>query len=122
MRLDFGSINEDRFNSGSVFFLYGNFKRSFDVFCDFTAEKLKKKFISAKLCVRCYSTTACIKAADNQYGLFGDSLNLFCVRGVEDNHFDKLSSFFSFANSIFILECGDYKKSKQKLTKKSERR
>ncbi len=112
MKLDFGNINESNFNVGSVFFLYGNFKRSFDVFCDFLTEKLKTKFYGAELNVNYCSVVECTKIINAQCDLFGNNLNLFCIRNVEDNHLDKLTPLFSSVNSIFVLESGDYRKSK----------
>lgn len=112
MKLDFGKINENNFNVGSVFFLYGNFKRSFDVFCDFLTEKLKTKFDGTELTVNYCSVAECAKIISAQCDLFENNLNLFCIRGVEDNHLDKLTPLFSSVSSIFVLESGDYRKSK----------
>lgn len=112
MKLDFGNINENNFHVGSVFFLYGNFKRSFDVFCDFLTEKLKTKFDDAELTVNYCSVAECVKIINAQCDLFGNNLNLFCIRGIEDNHLDKLTPLFSSVSSVFVLESGDYRKSK----------
>ncbi len=112
MKQDFGNIDDSHINAGSTFFLYGNFKRSFEVFCDFVAEKSKYKFDSAEISVNWCSVNECEKIISNQCDLFGNNLNIFCIRNIEDSHFDKLSAFFKSVSSIFILESGDYRKSK----------
>ncbi|MBR1734702.1 MAG: hypothetical protein IJ730_04560 [Alphaproteobacteria bacterium] len=112
MKLDFGNINDTHLKIGSVFFLYGNFKRTFDVFCDFISEKIKYKYYEASLTVNFCSINECEKIINNQCDLFGNNINIFCIKNIEDNHIEKLSHFFTSINCIFILESGDYKKSK----------
>lgn len=112
MKLDFGNIGNNHINTGSVFFLYGNFKRSFEVFCDFIVEKSKHKFDGAEIYVNWCSVNECEKILRSQCDLFGNNINIFCIRNVEDGHFNKLSDFFKSISSIFILESGDYRKSK----------
>lgn len=113
MKIEFGSINESHFKTGSVFFLFGNFKRSFDVFCDFATEKVKNMLPGSDVIVNYVPISECSKIISNQCDLFGTTIHIFCIRNIEDSHLEKLTSLFKeSSNNIFILESGDFRKSK----------
>lgn len=111
MKVDFKNINSTNLKVGSIFYLYGNYKKTFEVFCSFVLEEFQKKAltVNARLC----SVPECLKTLNGQCDLFGDEVNCFCIRNVEDSHLEKISTFFEQKNSIFILESGNYYKSKK---------
>lgn len=111
MKTDFKNINEKNINPNSVFFLYGNNRRPFTVFCDFVIDILKKKF--ADVDIFYVSVSDCLKIIENQCDLFGTKINCFCIKGIEDSHLAKLDSWLGTDNNIFILDSGDFMKSKK---------
>jgi hypothetical protein len=50
---------------------------------------------------------------NGQCDLFKKSIDCFCIKNVEDNHLEKVSKFFEEKNCVFILESGNYMKSKK---------
>ena len=111
MKTDFKNINEKNIKPNSVFFIYGNNKKTFAMFCDFIIEKLKMNF--ADVNAHYVSVSDCIKIAENQCDLFGTKINCFCIKGVEDSHKEKLKPLLGTENNCFILDTGDYAKSKK---------
>jgi hypothetical protein len=111
MKMEFKNINDKVIAEKSVFYLYGNYKKSFDVFCRFLAEKLKKK--SPEVDVFFVSVADCLEIVRAQCDLFGLKTNCFCIRNVEDQHWEKISTAFNLDKNIFVLESGDYGKSKK---------
>lgn len=110
MKIEFKDINDKSFSPGKVFFLYGNYKNTFNTFCDTALCSLRGKYdVSSYFC----TVTECNKIADNQCDLFGENVTCFCIRNVEDNHLDKLSPYLGNPDKVFILESGDYGKSKK---------
>jgi hypothetical protein len=111
MKTDFKSINPGNIRAGSIFYLYGNYKKTFEVFCNFVQNELQSKANT----VNVYSCTVaeCSKIMNGQCVLFGGGINCFCIRNVEDSHLEKVSNFFSDENSVFILESGNYSRSKK---------
>jgi rubrerythrin len=114
MKIDFGNINDNHIKAESIFYLYGNCKRTFGVFCDFILEKLKNKFSISMNDVEIFyvSASECVKIVNSQCDLFGTKISFFCVKNVEDGHADKLLQIFGNKNNVFVLESGDYIKSK----------
>ena len=111
MKTDFKNISGANIKSNSVFFLYGNNKKPFGVFCDFVIDDLKKKFSDVDVY---FPTVAeCKKIMENQCDLFGTKVNCFCIKGVEDSHLEKLDSLLATDGNCFILDSGDYGKSKK---------
>ena len=94
-----------------MFFIYGNNRRPFTVFCDFVTDILKKKF--ADVDIFYVSVADCLKLIENQCDLFGTKINCFCIKGVEDSHLPKLDSWLGTDNNVFILDSGDFMKSKK---------
>lgn len=96
---------------GQVFFLYGNYKKTFDVTCEFIVSLLKRKSpnVQVKNC-----TFAEYEQEQNfsQCDLFGTKLSCYCIRKIEDKHLEKIKNL-SRENSVFVLECGDFFKSKK---------
>ncbi|MDR1561079.1 MAG: hypothetical protein LBS23_01855 [Holosporaceae bacterium] len=115
MKIEFGNINDNHINSGKIFYLYGNYKKTFGVFCDFLREKFRNKFAFSFENIEVFhvSVAECIKTINSQCDLFGNKISFFCIRNIEDNHMDKLTPLFHSKNNIFILESGDYGKSKK---------
>jgi hypothetical protein len=115
MKIDFPNINDGHINIPKVFYLYGNCKRTFGIFCDFIIGKFKNKFSISSDNTEIFNVpiSECVGAVNSQCDLFGTKINFFCVRNIEDNHEGKLAALFGTANNIFILESGDYLKSKK---------
>lgn len=110
MKLEFKNAPYN-IKEGQVFFLYGNYKKSFDLFCDFVISKLKEKRsnVQAKHCTLAeYEKDQCFSQCD----LFESKLTCFCIRGIEDKHLEKIQNFLR-GNNVFILESGDFLKSKR---------
>jgi succinate dehydrogenase flavin-adding protein (antitoxin of CptAB toxin-antitoxin module) len=109
------NINDTHINIPKIFFLYGNYKKTFGAFCDFIIEKFRKKFqLSAgDIDIFYMSVAECVGTVNSQCDLFGTKISFFCLRNIEDNHEGKLSPFFGTPNNIFILESGDYMKCKK---------
>jgi hypothetical protein len=111
MKADFKNINEKHIVPGSVFYLYGNYKKTFDVFCDFMCGKFQEKSLNVSM--HFCSINDCADIISNGYDLFEEKFYCLCIRNVEDKHIEKLSPFLNVSNNIFILESGDYVKSKK---------
>lgn len=110
MKLEFKNAPYN-IKEGQIFFLYGNYKKSFDLFCDFVISKLveKRSNVQVKYC----TVTEYEKNQNfSQCDLFESKLTCFCIRGIEDKHLEKIQNF-SRENSVFILESGDFFKSKK---------
>ncbi|MDR0555701.1 MAG: hypothetical protein LBG20_01655 [Holosporaceae bacterium] len=112
MKTDFKTIKDEHLKAGSVFYLYGNNKETFEVFCDFALEGLRKKYSA----VRTYycSVVECQKIiGGGQCDLFDTHLDCFCIKNLEDDHLEKVRHFFGEENSVFLLESGNYLRSKK---------
>lgn len=110
MKLEFKNVPYN-IKEEQIFFLYGNFKKTFDLFCDFVASKLREK--RANVQVRNYTFSEYEKSQDfSQCDLFGSKITCYCIRGIEDKHLEKIQNFPK-ENSVFILESGDFFKSKK---------
>ncbi len=92
---------------GSVFYLYGNCKRTFEVFCNFVASKLKN--VRLYYCTMAEYEKSCNLS---QNDLFDNRICCYCIRGVEDKHTAQIEQL-PCSNNIFILESGNYAKSKK---------
>jgi len=115
VKIDFGNITNNHIEPGKVFYLYGNYKKSFDVFCDFVVEKFRSKFKYPLENLNTFhvSVSECTKIMNSQCDLFGTQTRFFCIRNIEDNHIDRLTELFRNSNDIFILNSGDYRKTKK---------
>ncbi|MDR1375530.1 MAG: hypothetical protein LBJ45_01810 [Holosporaceae bacterium] len=98
-------------NAGSAFYLYGNYKKTFAVFCDFVCEQLQQKGL--KTALHFCSVSECLDSINEQCDLFETKIHCFCVRNVEDRHWEKLAPFLNESSNVFVLESGDYAKSKK---------
>jgi len=96
---------------GQVFFLYGNYKKAFDLFCNFVASKLKEKRSNVQI-KNCTVAEYEKNRSFSQCDLFENKLTCYCIRGIEDKHLENIRNF-SRENSVFILESGDFFKSKK---------
>ncbi|MDR3151772.1 MAG: hypothetical protein LBT67_02880, partial [Holosporaceae bacterium] len=114
MKLDFRNIDDSIVRDGVDFYLYGNFKKTFGVFCDFLREKLVRKYDAENVALfSCSTIFDCLKNLRGQCSLFGGGVNVFCLKNVEDVHWEKLQPFLGTAGNVFLLESGDYVKSKK---------
>ena len=111
MKIEFKNLTEKHFQPGRVFYLYGNYKKTFGVFCDFAITALNKNFPNVD--VHFYSVNECLKTINEQCDLFGTNISCFCIRNVEDNHLEKIKPYLGNTDKIFLLESGDYPKSKK---------
>lgn len=109
MKIEFKNIR--RASDSDVFFLYGNYKKSFHVFCDFVHEKLlqQHEFIERKF----VSIQQMQEISSQQYDLFDARTCCYCIRNVEDSHLAKLEQLIADKIGTFVLECGDFTKSKK---------
>jgi hypothetical protein len=111
MRIDFRNMGRDHIKAGSVFFLYGNYKKIFEVFCDFILEVLHER--QAEVDVHFCSVAESLKIINGECDLFETKINCFFIKNVEDAHLEKVVRFFDEKNGIFVLESGNYLKSKK---------
>ena len=110
MKLEFKNAPYN-IKEGQVFFLYGNYKKSFDLFCDFVTSRLKEKRSNVQ--VKHCSLAEYEKIQSfSQCDLFEDKLTCYCISGIEDKHIEKVQNF-SRENNVFILRSGDFFKSKK---------
>lgn len=110
MKIEFKN-SANKIKSGEIFFLYGNYKKTFDVFCDFVSEQLKKNNSEVK--TKNFTFVEYEKFQKfSQCDLFSNCITCFCIRGVEDKHLEKIKNF-PRKNNVFILESGEYFKSKK---------
>jgi hypothetical protein len=110
MKADFRNI-DSRINVGAFFYLYGNYKKTFEPFCDFVKDKLREKSLEPKIYF--CSVAECLKIINGQCDLFETGADCFCVRNIEDNHMESVAKFFNEKNRVFILESGNYLKCKK---------
>ncbi len=110
MKLEFKNVPYN-IKEGQVFFLYGNYRKAFDLFCDFVVSKLKEKWINIQVKTCTISEHEKLQSF-SQCDLFESKLTCYCIRGIEDKHLEKIQNF-SRENSIFILESGDFFKAKK---------
>ena len=96
---------------GQIFFLYGNYKRTFDLVCEFIGSILKKKNSNVQI----KSCTFAEYEKDQEFAqcdLFGSKITCYCIRKIEDKHLEKIQNL-PRDNNVFILESGDFFKSKK---------
>lgn len=110
MKLEFKNVPYN-IKEGQIFFLYGNFKKTFDLFCDFVASKLREKHANVQV-RNCAFSEYEKSQSFSQCDLFGSKITCYCIRGIEDKHLEKIQNFPK-ENSVFILESGDFFKSKK---------
>lgn len=110
MKLEFKNVPYN-IKEGQMFFLYGNYKKSFDLFCDFVVSKLKEKRSNVQV-KHCTVAEYEKNQSFSQCDLFESKLTCYCIKGVEDKYLEKIQNF-SRENSVFILESGDFFKSKK---------
>lgn len=110
MKLEFKNAPYN-IKEGQIFFLYGNYKKAFDLFCNFVASKLKEKRSNVQV-KNCTVTEYEKNRNFSQCDLFENKLTCYCIRGIEDKHLENVRNF-SRENSVFILESGDFFKSKK---------
>ncbi len=110
MKLEFKNAPYN-IKEGQIFFLYGNYKKAFDLFCSFVASKLKEKRSNVQV-KNCTVTEYEKNRSFSQCDLFETKLTCYCIRGIEDKHLENVRNF-SRENSVFILESGDFFKSKK---------
>ncbi len=110
MKLEFKNAPYN-IKEGQIFFLYGNYKKGFDLFCDFVVSKLKEKRTNVQI-KNCTITEYEKNQSFSQCDLFESKLTCYCIRGIEDKHLEKIQNF-SRENNVFILESGDFFKSKK---------
>ncbi len=110
MKLEFKNVPYN-IKEGQIFFLYGNYKRSFDLLCSFITFKLKEKRGNVRI-KNCTITEYEKDQSFSQCDLFENKLVCYCIRGIEDKHLEKIRNF-SRENRVFILESGDFLKSKK---------
>ncbi|MDR3155792.1 MAG: hypothetical protein LBT90_01670 [Holosporaceae bacterium] len=114
MKLEFAGVKDQFIKPRSVFFLYGNYKSTFDLFCNFIAEKIRIIFGNCEVEMRFLSVAESLKIINGQCDLFASAkIDCLCLRNVEDSHWEKLSAVLHRENTIFVLECGDYAKSRR---------
>lgn len=113
MKFDFSSINQSHIRVGSAFLLFGNFKHSFEVFCAFVHRSVLSQFgRDNQINIHCCSMNDCYQFLKNRCDLFGNCIEIFCVRNVEDARLEKLQQVLLSENCIFIFEAGEFQKSK----------
>lgn len=110
MKLEFKNAPYN-IKEGQIFFLYGNYKKAFDLFCDFVISKLKEKRMNVQV-KNCTIAEYEKNQGFSQCDLFESKLTCYCIRGIEDKHLEKIQNF-SRENNVFILESGDFFKSKK---------
>jgi hypothetical protein len=54
-----------------------------------------------------------MKSHDSQEGLFDNKVTVYCMKNIEDIHLEKIDQLLENSRAIFILENGDYGKSKK---------
>ncbi len=118
MKVEFKNI--PKYLDKRIFFLYGNYKLTLDVFTEYIINKLKEKKFSVEIYK--YSITEYGKLLNSsQNNLFSDVIKCYCLRGLEDKHLNIIKTL-SKEQGIFILESGEFFKSKQitEFTQKDE--
>ncbi len=109
MKAEFKDISQAKV--GNAFFLYGNYKKSFELFCEHIYEISLNQGLKIKT-ITCTFAEYLKMQTGSQCDLFDTVVNCFCIRNIEDKHLDHLLNL-NRENSIFILECGNYFKSKK---------
>ena len=110
MKLEFKNAPYN-IKEGQTFFIYGNCRKTFDLFCDFVVRKLEEKRNKVKV-VHCSMTEYDKIQSFSQCDLFETRLTCYCIKGIEDKHLEKIRNLPKEHN-VFILESGDYFKSKK---------
>lgn len=113
MKFEFKNVPYN-IKEGQVFFLYGNYKNAFDLLRNFVISKLREKRINVQV-ENCTISEYNKIRNSSQCDLFENKLTCYCIRGIEDKHLEAVQNF-SREGSIFVLESGDFFKSK-KVTK-----
>ena len=110
MKLEFKNAPYN-IREGHIFFLYGNYKKSFDLFCDFVVSKLREKRSNVQ--IKNWTISEYEKNQRfSQCDLFESKLTCYCIQGIEDKHLEKIQNL-PRENNVFILESGDFFKSKK---------
>lgn len=104
MKREFSAV-KSILNSNSVYFLYGNYKKAFYIFCDFIASKLD-------LIPEYYSISDFLTSNHFQASLFEEKKKCICIKNIEDKDLKKIEPFLDDPSKIFVMESGDFLKSK----------
>ncbi|MDR0677806.1 MAG: hypothetical protein LBF57_04025 [Holosporaceae bacterium] len=107
MKSDFKNLSEIK--KGSVFYLYGNYKKSFEIFCEYVGYKLSSLEMEVHFC----TFFECLRIINGQCNLFDTRTNCFYIKNIEDNCLEKIQPLLDSNRDIFILESGNYLKSKK---------
>lgn len=105
MKSDFKNLG--KITPGQPLFLYGNFKRTFNAFCNFVFDKLgsaEHHFCNA---------ADALKIVNGQCSLFDARTVCLCIQNVEDSHLPKLQPVLYDPHCLFIMNSGDFMKSKK---------
>ena len=105
MKSDFKNLKE--IIPGHPIFLYGNLKQTFSAFCDFVFDKLQT--VERHFCTVAEVT----KIVNAQNDLFNTNTICLCIQNVEDNHLAKIEGMLYDPRYLFIMNSGDYMKSKK---------
>lgn len=108
MKVDFKAVLKSVIEPGIHFFLYGNNKRTFHVFCDYVVCRLKNVY--QNLDVR-----FCKPGEDpmvQEDDLFDRRITCVCIRDIEDRHQKYLQPLLDNTNVVLILEAGNFTQSK----------
>lgn len=98
---------------GQCFLLYGNYKKSFGVFCEFIGEKLIASADAKKVEVKFCSVSDCKNVISTSGDLFEEKILCICIREIEDKHLELLENFLGDPKYVFVLECGDFMNAKK---------
>ncbi len=109
MKIEFKNI--PRYLDKRIFFLYGNYKLTFDVFTEYIINKFREKKLNLEIYK--YSITEYSKLRkSSQNNLFNDVIRCYCLKDLEDKHLN-IIKILPKEQDIFILESGEFLKSKQ---------
>ncbi|MBO4406039.1 MAG: hypothetical protein J5821_04910 [Alphaproteobacteria bacterium] len=110
MKLEFKNAPYN-IKEGQTFFIYGNYRKTFGLFCGFVVRKLKEKQNNVRV-VHCSMAEYDKVQSFSQCDLFETKLTCYCIKGIEDKHLEKIKNL-PREHNVFILESGDYFKSKK---------